>query len=127
MASAVLDASAVLAHISGEPGCDYVTAIAADALICSVNLAEIFSKLLERKVSQQVADAALYRYGFDIVTFDEELARRVGQLRMATKNYGLSLGDRACLALAQREGLPAVTVDREWAKLDLGIEVTLLR
>ncbi|MFZ1106612.1 MAG: PIN domain-containing protein [Hyphomicrobiaceae bacterium] len=69
----------------------------------------------------------VYRYRLAIVPFDEELARQTGALRPATRSLGLSLGDRACLALAQRERLPVLTADRSWAKLDLGIAITMVR
>src|SRR5687767_13256746 len=103
MASVVLDASALLAHIGEEPGSSLVADIASDALMSTVNLAEVFSKLMERGLSADEADAIAYRYGFEVVSFDEELARLVGALRPITRKLGLSLGDRACLALAQRE------------------------
>ena len=93
----------------------------------TVNLAEVFSKLMERGLSADQADAIVYRYGFEVVPFDEELARRTGALRPATKTLGLSLGDRACLALALREALPVVTTDRNWTKLTLGIEIRVVR
>lgn len=127
MASAILDASALLAHIRGEPGSEPVAEIAVDAFMSTVNLAEVFSKLLERTLTAEQADEIIYRYGFGVVPFDERLARRVGELRPATKTLGLSLGDRACLALAQREGLPVVTTDRNWTKLTLGIEIKVVR
>lgn len=59
--------------------------------------------------------------------FDTDLALRAALLRNSTRPYGLSLGDRACLALARREGLPVLTADRSWAKLDVGVEVVLIR
>lgn len=127
MASAVLDASVLLAHIRGERGSDPVPQIAADAFLSTVNLAEIYCKLLERNVSADQADSIIYRYGFDVVPFDEELARRTGGLRPVTKTLGLSLGDRACLALAQREALPVFTTDRNWTKLNIGIEIRVVR
>ena len=127
MASVVLDASALLAHIREEPGSSLVADLAADALMSTVNLAEVFSKLMERGLSADQADAIVYRYGFEVVPFDEELARRTGALRPATKTLGLSLGDRACLALALREALPVVTTDRNWTKLTLGIEIKVAR
>jgi PIN domain nuclease of toxin-antitoxin system len=61
------------------------------------------------------------------VIFDGPMALRAGKLRAAARSRGLSLGDRACLALAQREGLPALTADRAWAGLDIGVEVRLIR
>ena len=127
MASAVLDSSALLAHISGERGADAVGEIAGDTLLSTVNLAEVYGKLLERSLSLEQVDAIVYRYTFEPVPFDEGLARRAGALRPATKTLGLSLGDRACLALAAREGLPVITADRSWTKLALGIEVRVIR
>lgn len=127
MASAVFDASALLAHIGQEPGSDAIDELAVDALMSAVNLAEVFAKLAERGLSQDQADMIVYRYRLDVVPFDEELARQTGALRPATKALGLSLGDRACVALAQRERLPILTADRNWAKLDLGIPVRVVR
>ena len=69
----------------------------------------------------------VYRYWLEVVPFDEDLARQTGALRPVTKSLGLSLGDRACLALAQRERLPIVTADKSWAKLDLGIAIKVVR
>ena len=84
-------------------------------------------KLAERGVSLGLARAALSRYGLQVAAFDGELAERTGALRPQTKAFGLSLGDRACLALAQSLALPVLTADRTWKDLDLSIEVQLLR
>ena len=62
-----------------------------------------------------------------IVPVDAELGLRAGVLHAATRSRGLSLGDRICLALAEGEGVPALTADRAWADLDIGIEVSLIR
>jgi PIN domain nuclease of toxin-antitoxin system len=83
--------------------------------------------LADRGLSQREADMIVYRYQLAVVPFDEELARQTGALRPATRSLGLSLGDRACLALAQREQLPILTADRIWAKLDLGIAIKVVR
>ena len=93
----------------------------------AVNLAEIFTKLAERGLSPPEADSILYRYRFEVVPFDEALARQTGALRPETKSLGLSLGDRACLALAQREHLPVFTADRNWTKLKVGVEIRVIR
>jgi PIN domain nuclease of toxin-antitoxin system len=127
MASAVLDASVLLAHISGEKGSEVVPDLASGALLSTVNLAELFAKLLERNFTANEAGETIYGYRFDPVPFDRELARRTGVLRPLTKALGLSLGDRACLALAQREGLPVLTTDKSWAKLNIGIEIRIIR
>jgi ribonuclease VapC len=127
MPSAVLDASVLLAHISGERGSEAIPKLADDTLLSAVNLAEIFAKLLERDFSEDEAKAAVYRYGFEVVPFDEALAFQTGVLRPTTKALGLSLGERACLALAQREALPVLTTDRNWTKLNIGVEIKVIR
>jgi PIN domain nuclease of toxin-antitoxin system len=127
MASIVLDASVILAHMNGEPGSERAAGFLGDALISAVNVAEIVGKLVERGVSLALARQALSLYGLQTIAFDEDLAERTGALRPGTKALGLSLGDRACLALAQRAGLPALTADRTWKDLNLSIEVRLLR
>jgi PIN domain nuclease of toxin-antitoxin system len=70
---------------------------------------------------------SLARMAFIVVAYDLTLARRAGELRLPTRRFGLSVGDRACLALAERERLPAYTTDRTWAKLNLGIDIRLIR
>jgi ribonuclease VapC len=127
MASAVLDASVLLAHIAGEKGSEVVPQLASGALLSTINLAEVFAKLLERNFTPNEAGETIYGYRFNPVPFDRELARRTGVLRPLTKALGLSLGDRACLALAQREGLPVLTADKNWAKLSIGVEIKVIR
>lgn len=127
MASIVLDSSVILAHINDEPGSERASAFFGDALISAVNLAEVVGKLVERGASLGLVRAALSRYGLQVAAFDEELAESTGALRPYTKAFGLSLGDRACLALAQSVALPVLTSDRAWKDLNLSIEVQLLR
>ena len=127
MASIVLDASVILAHLGGEPGAERAEAFFGDALMSAVNFSEVVAKLVERGASLGLVRAALSRYGLQVAAFDEELAERTGALRPRTKAFGLSLGDRACLALAERSALPVLTADRAWKDLNLSIEVQLLR
>ncbi|MGO8954478.1 MAG: PIN domain-containing protein [Rhodomicrobium sp.] len=127
MASIVFDASVILAHINSEPGSERAEALFGEALISAVNVAEIVSKLVERGASLGLIRAALSRYGLQIAVFDADLAERAGALRAKTKPFGLSLGDRACLALGERFALPVLTADRAWKDLNLSIEVRLLR
>lgn len=127
MADCVLDASAVLARLRGERGADIVQARASNALISAVNYAEVIGKLIDLGVSAEVAAATIGEFELAVVPFDEIDAARTGALRAVTRRRGLSLGDRACLALAERLGLPVLTADRAWADLDLGVEVVLIR
>ena len=123
----VLDASALLALMQGEPGAQRVAAVMADALICTVNLAEVGVKVIGVGGVRGEVKQLLSRLGLGIVAFDEDLAWATADLRARTRSAGLSLGDRACLALAMREGATALTADRAWARLDLDCEVELIR
>lgn len=123
----VLDASALLAALGGEPGAERVRALLPSARIGSVNLSEVVAKLHERGVPDAVIDEILVDLDLTVVPFDAATARRAGLLRGATRAAGLSLGDRACLALAAERDAVAVTTDRAWGELDLGIAVELLR
>lgn len=127
MAESVLDASAVLAVIQGEPGADMVMAALEDTLISTVNYAEVISKLVERGATYEDADAAVQKIAVPVVDFDLALARRTGALRSATRSRGLSLADRACLALGERERVPVLTSDRRWEGALPNIEVRLIR
>jgi PIN domain nuclease of toxin-antitoxin system len=122
-----MDSSAILAHLNNEPGSERVSELLGDALISAVNFAEVVTKLIEWKASIEVIRAALSRYGLQIIAFDASLAEQAGVLRSKTKAFGLSLGDRACLALAERFNLPVLTADRSWKELNLPIDVQLLR
>jgi ribonuclease VapC len=130
--SSVLDASALMAALNGEPGGDNVQEVmTTGAVISAVNFAEVVTKLVERGLDLEAVHAALDVIPLEVVPFDEEQAYRAGLLRAATRRAGLSLGDRACLALAAQLGLPAMTADRAWATLSLdaqfGIQIDVIR
>ena len=127
MADIILDASALLAHLRGEPGGDMVADRLDSGAICAVNWTEVIQKLVDDGMSDGTIRAALDGISAAVVSFDIPLAEDAGRLRRATRERGLSLGDRACLALARRRGLPVLTADRAWAELDLGVEVVLIR
>ncbi len=123
----VLDASAVLAVLNGERGEKKVIPILGESVISSVNLTEVAAKLLEAGMIEADALLAVSVLGIgEIADFTEDLAWDAARLRPLTKQYGLSLGDRACLALATRLNIPAVTADKEWSKLKL-CKVTVIR
>ena len=123
----VLDASALLAVLRAEPGSDQVEPRLEGARIGAVNVSEVVAKLVDDGVPETEIRRAIDRLELDVHAFDAEHAYIAGILRHATRALGLSLGDRACLALAQREQLPVLTADRSWAKLDLGVSIKVIR
>lgn len=127
MADVVLDASAVLAMVYGEPGADHVLAVLPTAILSSVNAAEVIGRLIRDGVSAQAATAQVRGLPCQISAVDEAVGVRAGELFEQTRRTGLSLGDRICIALAERRGASAMTADRAWRTLDLGVEITLIR
>jgi ribonuclease VapC len=127
MSRVVLDSSALLAYLNDEPGAAAVKASLAGALICSVNACEIATKLFAKKRALEEVRFVLQSSGAEVVDFDFGLAIDAGHLTEMTRGRGLSLGDRACLALAAREKLPALTADRAWKGVDIGVPIQFIR
>ena len=127
MADWVLDASAVLALIRSEPGADKVVAALPTAQLASVNAAEVVTQLIRDGVVPDTARLMVIGLGCPLVAVDAELGLRAGVLAPQTAARGLSLGDRCCLALAERDAATALTADRAWAALGLPIKVALIR
>lgn len=127
MTRAVLDASAILALIHGEPGADVVDDALSGALVSAVNVAEVATRLSDAGMPDEEVRATVRDLHMEIVSFDGDLAFGSAALRSATRSKGLSLGDRACLALAAANDALALTADRGWRQLDIGIEIRLIR
>jgi PIN domain nuclease of toxin-antitoxin system len=123
----LLDASAILALLQAEPGADSVAAELAVSAVSSVNLAEVVGKLVDHGQTVDRIIHMLDALALRILPLEEDVAVRAGELRAATRHIGLSLGDRACLATAETLGLRVMTTDRAWARLDLGVEVIVIR
>jgi ribonuclease VapC len=123
----ILDSSAILCVIFQEPGHETVESKLNGALVSAVNLSEVVSKLQEQGMPDEIIDAVLTRFKLTIVGFNEIAARSAGLLRNATRSRGLSVGDRACLALAMQHNAIAVTADRAWQDLACGARVLLVR
>ena len=125
---AVLDASALLALLQDEPGADAVASRLPNSAISAVNLSEVVAKLTERGVPAAELRQALDGMALDVRPFDTEAAYAAGSLRRATRTLGLSLGDRACLALAMQLDAVALTTDRAWLGLpDVAVRVEAVR
>jgi ribonuclease VapC len=125
----VLDASALLALLLDEPGGERVRAVLADASISTVNLAEVVGHYARNGATQAEIGEVLDPLPFDRIDFDADLALACGLMLPTTRSAGLSLGDRACLALARRLGVSAITADRSWIAVSeaLGVTVELVR
>jgi ribonuclease VapC len=124
----VLDASAVLAVLNGEPGADKLTPqLLSAAVISAVNLAEVQSKLVDRGLSPDVAWAAALSPVGEAIPFTTDDAKTAGSMIAQTRALGLSLGDRACLALGIALHAPVYTADRSWKNLKLGIRIHTIR
>lgn len=124
----MLDASAVLALLLLEPGHELVGSRLADGVVSTVNVAEVAGKVVDRDLDPRELLRLLGGSGLVIEPYTAEDALLTGALRGAKGGRGLSLGDRACLALALREpGSEVLTADRAWAELDLPLRVQLLR
>ena len=122
----VLDSSALLAVFFQEPGAEHVRAVP-PAHISAVNWTEVVTKLVDRGVPVAEIPSRLAELEIDIVDFDHAQATLAGLMRAATRAAGLSLGDRACLALASTLGATAVTADRGWAAVDVGVPIKMFR
>lgn len=125
--SCVLDASALLALLKSEPGSEKVEPLLGTSCISSVNWSEVVQKGLEKKADVEGLREDLESLGLEIVPFTAELAEGTARLREGTRSAGLSLADRACIALAQSLGQPAVTTDKVWRELPLGVEILVIR
>ena len=128
MNSIVLDASALLAVLNGESGAEKLTPeLLSTATSSTVNLAEVQSKLVERGLSPRDAWEATLSPIREAMAFTADHANTAGSLIAQTRSLGLSLGDRACLALGLALGAPVYTSDKSWKKLNLGVRIHIIR
>ena len=129
MTIAVLDASALLALLRSEPGAGRVQAALPDAAMSTVNLAEVVGHFARNGAAEGEIREVLQPLPIELVAFTGELATVAGLLAPLTRPAGLSLGDRACLALARQLNVRALTADRSWQGLagPLGIAIDLIR
>ncbi len=128
MNKVVLDASAILAFIQGEPGSEKLTPeLLSDSICSAVNLAEVHSKLVSRGWPIDEAWEDAFSPTQEVIPFDSSQARIAGDLVAQTRTLGLSLGDRACLALALSLKAPVYTTEQIWRKLKLEVPVHVIR
>jgi PIN domain nuclease of toxin-antitoxin system len=123
----VLDASALLALLHAEPGADTVEEAAEESVISAVNWSEVVQRLHPHGVDARELRNDVSALGIAIVPFTAEDAEETAAYWTLARSHGLSLGDRACLGLARRLGVPALTADRAWADTDTGVTVRVIR
>jgi PIN domain nuclease of toxin-antitoxin system len=124
----VLDASALLAILNQEPGGEKLTPeLLSAAATCTVNLAEVHGKLVSRGLDPDEAWEATMSPIREAVAFTSEHAKLTGDLVTQTRALGLSLGDRACLALGLALKVPVYTADKSWKKLKVGVRIHVIR
>lgn len=125
----VLDASAVLAYLWRETGWERVEQVllSESSLISVVNVTEVACKALERGIPEAKARPMIDNLGMNQHDFDREMAWTTARLRSSKRAWGLSLGDRACLSLAQSRECVALTADKSWLELDIGIQIECIR
>jgi len=123
----VIDASVVLAYLRDEPGGDVLVLDNGPFCLSSVNLAEVMTKVIDLGLSTDDVTRVLKKLPIENFDFGKDDAVRTAKFRTASRRLGLSLGDRACLALAARLATPVLTADTAWAELDLDIDIRLIR
>lgn len=123
----VLDASALLALINKESGSEQVEKILPKCVMSAINLSESAAVLASISIPQEKIKDMLSELVREIIPFDHEQAFEAAFLRNVTKNYGLSLGDRACIALGRVKKIPVITADKIWADIACGVEIHLIR
>lgn len=133
MTAVVLDASALLAYLHDESGAEVVEKeLSAGALISAANWAEVLSKFADegedpKTVARRLESQGLIGQVVEVVPLNDSLAVTIAELRPVTKAAGLSLGDRACLALGLGTDTRVLTADRAWAKLGLDVDLHTIR
>jgi PIN domain nuclease of toxin-antitoxin system len=123
----VLDASALLAFLFAEPGHEQVGAALPGACLSAVNFSEVLGRFARDGHDTTLVSQRIRALGMEIVAFDGDAAAAAAALRTMTDRLGLSLGDRACLALAVARGIPALTADRAWSRLRLPVDIRVIR
>ena len=127
MSAVVFDSSVLIAILRQEPGSEVGEQSLNDALISTVNLAEVATYLARNSVPPETINDALAAFPIEVVPFDREQGLIAGCLYPACKSLGLSLGDRACLALAKSKSLPVLTADKAWLELKINVDVKTIR
>ena len=123
----VLDASALLAFLFREPGHELVAPHLEDCCLSTMNLSEVIGRFVRDGHDAEAVLNKLLTAPIEIVPFTAQQAGVAALLLPLGKPLGLSLADRACMALAMTRNVPVLTADAVWQELDLPIEIKLIR
>lgn len=124
----IIDASALLALLQDEPGSEKAAEALEQGSISAANLSEVASKLIQAEVPKKEVVSILESFDLEIIPVEAETAFLAASLMTITRQYGLSLGDRICLATAILRGEVAVTADKVWAEVKhKGLDVVVIR
>lgn len=123
----VLDASAILAYVHNETGSEVVGSAIDGGLVSTVNWSEVLQKAIQLDIDTIGMRDDFASIGLQFVAFDIAQAEIAGAIWSQTRHYGLSLADRACLALAMHQQVAVLTADRAWGHLDLDVDIQMLR
>jgi PIN domain nuclease of toxin-antitoxin system len=124
----LLDASALLAVLNAEPGNDVVrAALTARSPISAANFSEVVSKLADLGLTEVETNTVLASIELEVLDFTRAHAYQAGRIRPQTRTAGLSIADRACLAVAKSLELPVLTGDHSWSRVEVGVKVELFR
>jgi len=125
--AAVFDSSALLAFLLNETGADVVRPALGDSEISSVNYSEVVERGKAKGLDTSSLRGRLASYGLTVAPFTADDAEATAALWTATQAYGLSLADRACLAFARARQVPVYTADRPWSRVNVGVDVRMIR
>ena len=123
----ILDASAMIALIFGENGAENVIPHAQGSQILAINFSEVVARVIAIDGNPERAEVSADRLEINVVPFGKKHARLTAEMMKRTSSVGASLADRACLAFAEDSGLPVLTADKDWSKLELGIDIRQIR
>lgn len=123
----IIDASALLAYLHQEQGGQQIKPLLPVAFMSTVNWCEVVQKLRQKSIDDKAVAKKLTLLGLRFIPFSLEHADKAGELWQVTAPFGLSLGDRACLATGLCENMPVITADKIWQKVPLPLEIKLLR
>jgi ribonuclease VapC len=123
----VVDASALIALLLGEPGADVVAACMPEAAMSAVNLSEVFTRMARERISPRLLWPKLEAVGLQVIDFDQSQAIVVSDIRDDARSQGMGLADCCCIALALHRAWPVLTADRAWTKFGFEIDVRTIR